>query len=921
MVKQFLCCLFCLTAVRAGYTQCISGDSVLIRIRQLKSAGLAPQQQLAELNRYASAAGLCSYQNDSTLSLLLLRIGILYYLDKDYPKAIDFTNRSIALVHAHAGEKQYNQLLLVRLYNNLQTFYDSAGLEKLKMRAIDSCVLISVKAQSGYDYSVQHIVTEIHFNFGNGDYYQCLNYANMGESITRKAKYNTGDLYIYIIWKINALIFLNRYTEAEQATDRAITECRKDGGRELGTLLNLKANIAAEQNKPADAIRFSTQSLAIDGRSGDYSKLYSTINNLGYKVYFLRLHQYDRALHYFKLSLRYAGSRDSVNTYDNIGNLFSRQNLFDSAFYYFGQGFRVIIPGMNADNFHRYPTDQILTNTDADYFINLLLDLGSAKLARFRSGGKPADIASAIGVYRFADKMIENIKSTQTEISSRLFWRTATRQLYENAIEACFLSHDPESAFYFFEKSRAVLLNDQLREQQMDDTAIARLSAVRRKIRLLENNLVYQPAGTVAATSLQRDLFTEKESLGQLTQSIKDDNPLYYQRFLDTASPGLQQARADLINSSHAQALVEFFQGDSAVYIFSLTATGALVQKISHSLFEASNDLFIGYLSNPARLNANFGGFVQSSAAFYRLLFPAALPDGRIIVSPDGKYFPIEALITATGKDRPEYFIEKHPVSYTYSARYLMNDFVRQKISGDGDFLGVAPVRFPASFQLASLTASDQSVSRIAAGFRSSRVLNAAAATKSRFLDQFSRYKIAQLYTHASDSGLLGEPVIYFADSLLYLSELIPEKKPYTQLMVLSACETGNGTNYKGEGVFSFNRAFAGLGIPSSLINLWSVDNASTYRLTELFYKYTLQGLPLDIALQKAKLDFITTASREKQLPFFWAAAIISGKTDPIKLDQNRPAAWLVAGALFSAIIVGWIILRKIQSGKKKGIN
>ncbi len=94
----------------------------------------------------------------------------------------------------------------------------------------------------------------------------------------------------------------------------------------------------------------------------------------------------------------------------------------------------------------------------------------------------------------------------------------------------------------------------------------------------------------------------------------------------------------------------------------------------------------------------------------------------------------------------------------------------------------------------------------------------------------------------ASDSSSRGEPVIYFADSALYLSELVGENKAATQLIVLSACETATGKEYKGEGVFSFNRGFAALGIPAAISSLWSVDNKSTYRITELFYKWLSQG-------------------------------------------------------------------------------
>ncbi len=47
---------------------------------------------------------------------------------------------------------------------------------------------------------------------------------------------------------------------------------------------------------------------------------------------------------------------------------------------------------------------------------------------------------------------------------------------------------------------------------------------------------------------------------------------------------------------------------------------------------------------------------------------------GRVIISPDGQYFPFEALITnKTGT--PDYFLNDYSVSYTFSAKYLMSQY------------------------------------------------------------------------------------------------------------------------------------------------------------------------------------------------------------------------------------------------------
>ena len=179
-------------------------------------------------------------------------------------------------------------------------------------------------------------------------------------------------------------------------------------------------------------------------------------------------------------------------------------------------------------------------------------------------------------------------------------------------------------------------------------------------------------------------------------------------------------------------------------------------------------------------------------------------------------------------------------------------------------------------------------------------------------MDEYAKYRIIHLYTHSSDHSERGEPVIYFSDSALFLSELIPERKPLAQLIVLSACETGNGQLNRGEGVFSFNRAFAAIGISSSIINLWEVDDRATYRLMEIFYRYLSNGIPTDLALQKAKLEFMQTGSRKEFMPYYWAAAVVAGKTDMMKGKKSR--AWVyysVLAAMAMLATLTWLVWKK----------
>ena len=401
---------------------------------------------------------------------------------------------------------------------------------------------------------------------------------------------------------------------------------------------------------------------------------------------------------------------------------------------------------------------------------------------------------------------------------------------------------------------------------------------------------------------------------------IKQKTPLYYQRFLDTTFISIQDVKEKLLKNH--EALLEFFEGDSAVYTLLITAGKTLVNTINKGEFDSTVNRGRYYITDASRMNTHADDYFRTASHLYQLIFKNnPVPAGRIIISMDGQYFPFEALVTNNSLASPVYFLDDHAVSYTYSARFLLNDFNTSYSAPNGNFLGMAPVNYASSLSLAALNGSDHSLDEIGDYFTRADNFVSVHASKNNFVSNFSKYKLIQLYTHASASSKNNEPVIFFADSALYLSDLIPESKPATQLIVLSACETGNGKLYEGEGVFSFNRGFAALGIPSSVTNIWSVDNLSTYKLTELFYKHVARGLPIDIALQKAKLEFIKSASRENRLPYLpWAAAILVGKTDPVIL--NKQSAWKDILVIFLASLffyMGWKRVMRRKSSRGSG--
>jgi CHAT domain-containing protein/tetratricopeptide (TPR) repeat protein len=99
-----------------------------------------------------------------------------------------------------------------------------------------------------------------------------------------------------------------------------------------------------------------------------------------------------------------------------------------------------------------------------------------------------------------------------------------------------------------------------------------------------------------------------------------------------------------------------------------------------------------------------------------------------------------------------------------------------------------------------------------------------------------------------------------------------------TELVVLSACDTGLGEVHVGEGVFGLQRAFVLAGAKTLVMSLWDVPDEQTRELMEDFYRRILAGEPRADALREAQLAI----KAKHPEPFYWGAFICQGNPSPL---------------------------------------
>jgi CHAT domain-containing protein/Tfp pilus assembly protein PilF len=138
------------------------------------------------------------------------------------------------------------------------------------------------------------------------------------------------------------------------------------------------------------------------------------------------------------------------------------------------------------------------------------------------------------------------------------------------------------------------------------------------------------------------------------------------------------------------------------------------------------------------------------------------------------------------------------------------------------------------------------------------------------------------LYFAGADRALAGQPPPTGLDNgVLTALEAGNLNLAGTELVVLSACDTGQGRVKNGEGVFGLRRALEEAGAQSILMSLWSVPDKETLELMQAFYTRWLSGTEKHEALRQAQLairEEVKQAHDGKDVPYYWGAFVLVGR-------------------------------------------
>src|SRR5690606_17512671 len=219
--------------------------------------------------------------------------------------------------------------------------------------------------------------------------------------------------------------------------------------------------------------------------------------------------------------------------YNNIGIVHWRSGNYETALKYYQKGLQALPVGFRDSALSATLSHDMIRRISNDYFVAALLEnKGESLLMAYKHSGNRDYLTYALNSFLAADKVIDQMRLKQVNENSKLFWREKTRRMYEHAVETCHLLNDVDNAFYFLEKSRAVLLSDKLNELGVRKTLAEedkiRDRELRGKWHVLQASLQDPNLGAEEREDLRQRWYSTQQELSGHTEKLKHKYPDYF---------------------------------------------------------------------------------------------------------------------------------------------------------------------------------------------------------------------------------------------------------------------------------------------------------------------------------------------------------------------------------------------------------
>lgn len=704
----------------------------------------------------------------------------------------------------------------------------------------------------------------------------------------------------------------------------SLAEKIKDKKEIIATYLNLSIKYQSI-GKPNKAIVILNKAIALKPKKEQLASLYAQIaknylllkneNQFRFFVYksmkldtnnkllatnLLSLAAYNRSVfaldeaiqNYLKALKLIKEKRLRAKTMVKIAAIFQEKNMFEKSLHFYNEALQVLLPSFHPKNAFDLP--------DKSYFyaensIKEALDGKASVLQQMHQ------LIPAIAYYKLSFTVEDLLRDSYTNQNSKILQQQENRQRSEKIVtlyDDLYQKKTSDSIILemlsSIEQTKSAVLFHAIKKENeykkiQSDSLFLELQALKAKIASIDAMLQQESLKLHPDIDLLKNFNTKKSTL--ITQKTLIETKINTKYpFFKESDFDIKKLLLNLMDDDNQ--IVYYFFTDANLFIFNITQHKITYRKEAlKTLFKDNLNQFIQLFSeaNPFTLSEDISRYTSLAYVNYKQLLTEELGDNKfefLTIIPDNQlsFLPFDALLTektnVTNFAKLPYLVHQKAINLGYSLSVLNELKSNSNSVSSNKIIGFFPIFQKNHRNKNELKYTQVEKEKIASHFNGLFLENE-QATKENFLEKAKKYSIVHVSTHASAGDNLHPATIEFYDQTLLLPEIYGMQF-HTNLLVLSACETGIGRMQKGEGLMSLSRGFSYSGVKNLVVSLWKVNDKSTGVLMDGFYKNLKKTANFSESLQLAKINYIedNKISMYKKNPYYWSAFVFIGNAD-----------------------------------------
>jgi CHAT domain-containing protein len=663
------------------------------------------------------------------------------------------------------------------------------------------------------------------------------------------------------------------------------------------------------------------------------------------------------------ICLKNYGEHHSLTSYSYklIGDFYLNQPDYDTALKYYQRSLISIAIGFNNPDVFANPS------IDTSLFdIRLLDNLKSKALALELLSGKQENnemkiktLKSSLGTIYLALDLIDRIRNNYNTEESRIYLAENEKDTWISAIHIAgslytLTGNSPivQKMYSFIGRAKAAVLRNEISENDLLLSSSVPDSLIEKQRNLTGNiggyeKMIFEESKEAnpdsSKISMWKDaLFDMNREREKVSDEIDRQFPRYHDLLLKTEPLPLGDIQKKLAGN---ETIIDYMLSDKysdgkrKLYIFVITRNSLEFRETSLDSAFRLNAEIIRKGDNPSAnegdSKAIFRNYTGALCYMYQTLFRPVeklVKGRRIIIIPDEEiaWLPFDTFIKTLPQsyqadyENLQYLVYDYTFTYAFSSSLIFSNNIRLKKEeevlafspdyGNGDFAGT---------NSGKLRGAEDEIGSIFKWFSGIK-FTGDQVTETNFRKTLQDRAIIHLAMHSicdtinsKYSFLLFDTKNDSAnDGRLYNYE-ISLARVISPMVVLSACNSGSGTLYHGEGLMSLARSFMLAGASSVVKTSWEVNDETSAALIASFYYYLSKGNSKDEAMNLARIEYIRNNPPVCSNPYYWAAYEVVGDNTPVTHNRRSYEVILsIVVILAAGFAVFYLRRRRIFSAR-----